>query len=287
MTLEPGRPPVSGPSTADLGAPVIGAAWLAGHLDAVAIADVRWYLDGRSGYDAYLLGHLPGAVVVDLDRHLASPPSPQAGRHPLPAPEDFAASMSSLGVGDGTWVVAYDDAGGTIAARLVWLLRASGHRASLLDGGIGAWAGPLEQGPPPRPTPAVFSFGGWPSERFASANEVASADLVLDARAPARFRGEVEPVDARAGHIPSARNAPTTENLDEHKRFKSPAALHAIYQGLGVSDDSAPVVYCGSGVTACHDLLALERAGFGTGRLYAGSWSQWSAAPERPIETGP
>ena len=212
---------------------------------AVVIADVRWYLDGRSGYDAYLLGHLPGAVFVDLDKRLASPPSREGGRHPLPSPEAFATSMSSLGVGDSARVVAYDDAGGTTAARLVWLLRVSGHAASLLDGGIDAWARPLQAGPPPPTPPATFSFGDWPSERFASADEVASASLVIDARAPARFKGDVEPVDARAGHIPGAHNAPAANNLDEHNGFKSRAALRAIYHGLGVSEDSSPVVYCG------------------------------------------
>ena len=311
------------------GPPIVGADWLAEHLDQVTVADVRWYLDGRSGYDAYLAKHLPGAIFVDLDRYLSGPPAPDAGRHPLPTPAAFAAGMSSLGISDGATVVGYDDDGGRTAARLVWLLRATGHAASLLDGGIQAWPGPYEsggEGPssksqgssgrggifPTGQSPAGQSLSGqslsgqslsgqppsrqppsrqppahpWPAHRLASAAEVASAAVVLDARAPERYRGEVEPIDARAGHIPGARNAPAAGNLDDHGRFKSPDELRAWYEDLGVTPGSSPVVYCGSGVTACHDLLALEWAGFDGGRLYPGSWSQWSADPDRPVETG-
>jgi thiosulfate/3-mercaptopyruvate sulfurtransferase len=268
-----------------IGPPVIDADWLAGHRPEVVVADVRWYLDGRSGYDAYRRGHLPGAVFVDLDRCLAAPPSRAEGRHPLPDPHVFAKAMASLGISDGTRVIAYDDAGGVTAARLVWLLRVTGHAASLLDGGLGAWPGPLDTEIPHLPA-GVFHVDGWPTDRLATADDVWSAGLVIDARAPARYRGEVEPVDRRAGHIPGARNAPTGDNLDEHQRFKSPEDLRSVYEALGTADDDPPVVYCGSGVTACHDLLALERAGFEQGRLYVGSWSQWSGDPARPVETG-
>jgi thiosulfate/3-mercaptopyruvate sulfurtransferase len=336
------------------GPPIVGADWLAEHFDQVTVADVRWYLDGRSGYDAYLARHLPGAIFVDLDRYLSGPPAADAGRHPLPTPAAFAAGMSSLGISDGATVVGYDDDGGRTAARLVWLLRATGHAASLLDGGIQAWPGPYESGgegpssksqgssgrggifptgespagqSPAGQSPTHLSLSGqsvsgqslsgqslsgqslsgqslsgqslsgqppsgqppahpWPAHRLASATEVASAAIVLDARAPERYRGEVEPIDARAGHIPGARNAPTAGNLDDHGRFKSPDELRAWYEDLGVTPGSSPVVYCGSGVTACHDLLALEWAGFDGGRLYPGSWSQWSADPDRPVETG-
>jgi thiosulfate/3-mercaptopyruvate sulfurtransferase len=288
----------------------VAAAWLGQHYDDVVVADVRWYLDGRSGYDAYSQRHLPRAVFVDLDRCLSGPPGRKEGRHPLPDPADFAAAMATLGLSDQSRVIAYDDDGGRIAGRLVWLLRVSGHAAALLDGGIDAWPGPFETGPfetgPVGPGPyesapfesgpsdnvvapggaGAFHLDDWPAARFASAAEVEVATIVIDARAPERFRGEVEPVDARAGHIPGARNAPTAGNLDEQGRFKSPGALRAVYERLGVGPANSPVVYCGSGVTACHDLIALELAGFEAGRLYAGSWSQWSADPARAVETG-
>ncbi len=282
-------------SAGALGPPIVGPPWLAEHYDEVVVADVRWYLDGRPGYDAYMKRHLPDAVFVDLDRCLSAPSSVEEGRHPLPAPVVFAAAMAALGISDTSTVVAYDDDGGRMAARLVWLLRATGHTASLLDGGIDAWPGPFERGPfetgPSEDRPALgdaagFRVASWPTNRLATAEEVTSATVVLDARAPERYRGEVEPVDARAGHIPGAKNAPTAGNLDENGRFKSRQALRATYQALGVEPAGSPVVYCGSGVTACHDLLALELAGFNDGRLYPGSWSQWSASPARPIETG-
>jgi thiosulfate/3-mercaptopyruvate sulfurtransferase len=271
--------------------PVVDAGWLAEHLDEVTVADVRWYLGGRSGYQAFLQRHIPGAVFVDLDRCLAIPASAAEGRHPLPSPATFATSMASLGISNTTKVVAYDDDAGRVAARLVWLLRVSGHEAALLDGGIKAWPGPFASGPAPTPAAGMLPVGTflldrWPGERFARAEDVVSAGLVLDARAPERFRGEVEPVDPRAGHIPGAKNAPTAANIDDEGRFKAPGALRAMYEDLGVGPGIAPVVYCGSGVTACHDLLALELAGFDQGRLYAGSWSQWSADPSRAAATG-
>jgi thiosulfate/3-mercaptopyruvate sulfurtransferase len=301
-------PPEAGPPEAgppEVGPPVVEPAWLAAHYDDVVVADVRWYLDGRSGYDAYSRRHLPRAVFVDLDRCLSGPPGRERGRHPLPSPADFAAAMATLGISDQSRVIAYDDDGGRIAARLVWLLRVTGHASSLLDGGIEAWPGPFESGPfesgpfesgpfesgplengPAAPGTRTFNLEQWPAARFASAEEVEAAAVVLDARAPERFTGEVEPVDARAGHIPGARNAPTVGNLDEQDRFKSPEALRTIYERFGVGPACSPVVYCGSGVTACHDLIALELAGFEAGRLYAGSWSQWSADPARAVETG-
>ncbi|HXW82354.1 MAG TPA: sulfurtransferase [Acidimicrobiales bacterium] len=265
--------------------PIVDATWLAQHGGDVVLADVRWYLDGRSGHGAYLERHLPGAVFVDLDVCLSAAPSRAAGRHPLPAPHDFARAMESVGISDDTTVVAYDDDYGRTAARLVWLLRVTGHAASVLDGGMDAWPGPFVSGPEQR-SRGAFSLDRWPSERFATAGDIGPGSVLLDARAPERYRGETEPVDARAGHIPGARNAPTAANLDERGRFKAPAALRAEYEGHGVSFETSPIVYCGSGVTACHDLLALELAGFDRGRLYAGSWSQWSADPTRPVATG-
>jgi thiosulfate/3-mercaptopyruvate sulfurtransferase len=265
---------------------VVAPQWLADHRAAVVLADVRWYLDGRSGRSAYDDGHLPDAVFVDLDRWLAAHGSPGTGRHPLPEPDVFAEGMAQLGIGDDDTVVAYDDAGGVIAARLVWMLRITGHDAALLDGGLTAYDGPLEQHTPPRP-PAVFTPRRWPADRLADIDDaIDPGNVVLDARDVARFRGEQEPVDPRAGHIPGARNVPCRANLDEQSRFLPVEELRRRFAEAGVSERSPVVSYCGSGVTACHNLLSLELAGFGPGRLYPGSWSQYSSATERPVAVG-
>ena len=266
--------------------PVVDQAWWQAHRDSVVLADVRWYLDGRSGRAAYDGGHLPGAVFVDLDRWLAAPPSPAAGRHPLPPPEVFAEGMASLGIGDDDTVLAYDDGGGTTAARLVWLLRVTGHSAALLDGGLTAYDGPMETAAPARPR-ATFTPRPWPAERLADADAALDpANVVLDGRAPERFRGEVEPVDPRAGHIPGARSLPVRGHVADDGRFLPVDVLRERFAAAGVTDDSPVVSYCGSGVNACHTLLALELAGFGPGRLYAGSWSQYSSDPARLVATG-
>lgn len=254
--------------------------------DGAVVADVRWYLDGRSGRAAYDAGHLPGAVFVDLDRDLAGPSGPAVGRHPLPEPGHFAHSMGRLGIGDGDTVLAYDDAGGTVAARLVWMLRVTGHEAALLDGGIAAYDGALEQARRERPV-AVFAPVPWPAERLAVLADATDRDsLVLDARARERYRGEQEPVDPRAGHIPGAVNLPCAENLDAAGCLLPVAELRRRLVAAGVDDDRRVVSSCGSGVTACHTLLAMELAGFAPGRLYAGSWSQYSSDPERPAAAG-
>jgi thiosulfate/3-mercaptopyruvate sulfurtransferase len=266
-------------------APVVDLAWWQAHRDSVVLADVRWYLDGRSGRAAYDAGHLPGAVFVDLDRWLAAPASPEAGRHPLPEPEVFAEGMAQLGIGDDDTVLAYDDAGGTVAARLVWLLRATGHDAALLDGGLAAFDGPLEDAAELRP-PAVFTPRPWPADRLAGIDDATDpGNVVLDARAPERYRGELEPIDPRPGHIPGARSLPTARNLDDQGRFLPAEQLRQRFAAAGVTDGAEVVSYCGSGVTACHNLLALELAGFGPGRLYPGSWSQYSATG-RPAALG-
>lgn len=266
--------------------PVVDVAWWRARRAEVVTADVRWYLDGRSGRDAYAAGHLPGAVFVDLDRWLAGPPGGGAGRHPLPAPEVFAEGMAGLGIGDGDTVVAYDDAGGTVAARLVWMLRATGREAALLDGGLAAYEGELETSLPERPR-AVFAARPWPVGRLADIDDVGDSSLVvLDARDRARFRGDSEPVDPRAGHIPGARSAPCRDNLDAAGRFLPVPELRRRFAWAGVADGAGVVSYCGSGVTACHNLLALEHAGLGVGRLYPGSWSQYSSDPGRPVATG-
>jgi thiosulfate/3-mercaptopyruvate sulfurtransferase len=264
--------------------PVVDADWLTAHADDVVLADVRWYLDGRSGRDAYEGGHLPGAVFVDLDRWLAAEPSPAQGRHPLPDPEVFARGMSGLGIGDRTTVLAYDDAGGTIAARLVWMLRVTGHDAALLDGGLTAWLEPLS-GTSVEREPAAFTTAAWPAERLADISDLPAAQHLVDARQGERFRGEVEPVDARAGHIPGAESLPCRESLDSDGRFLPADELRSRLAAIGISPGDDVVSYCGSGVTACHNLLMLEQVGFGPGRLYAGSWSQY-AASDLPAATG-
>jgi thiosulfate/3-mercaptopyruvate sulfurtransferase len=267
--------------------PVVDAAWTAARLEELVLADVRWYLDGRPGRAEYDRGHLPGAVFVELDDWLAAPASPQAGRHPLPDPEVFARGMAELGIGDGDTVVAYDDQGGVVAARLVWMLRVTGREAALLDGGIAAWDGALETAPAARP-PATFTARPWPAEALASADDAADpANAVIDARQRERYIGAgPDPVDPRAGHIPGARSLPVREHLRPDGRLLDRETLRERFAAAGV-DGSQPVVsYCGSGVTACHNLVVLEHAGLDTGRLYAGSWSQWSHDPERPAATG-
>ena len=295
--LVDGRGPIGEPlgvHAALLPGPLVDATWLAGHLDDVVVVDVRSYLDGRSGHDAYVGGHLPGAVFASLDDDLAGPPTPEGGRHPLPDPEAFAVALGRLGVGERTPVVAYDDAGGAMAARFWWMLHVLGRPAAVLDGGIGTWGGPLEEGEghpepvdPPPPVP-------WPTDRVVGIDEVAAlaadpAALVLDARSAERYRGDRNPVDERFGHVPGAVSAPFVGNLVAPAgRFLDPAALRARFEGLGVASGVAVAVHCGSGVTACHDLLALEVAGLGDpgARLFVGSWSAWTADPARPVTTG-
>lgn len=263
-------------------APVVDPAWLSDHPEAV-LADVRWYGDGRSGRQGYERGHLPGAVFVDLDRWLAAPPSPEQGRHPLPDPEVFAEGMRRAGIGDADTVVAYDDDAGAIAARLVWMLRVTGHDAALLDGGITAWRGPLATGVETRP-PASFTASPWPAERLAGIDDLGGGPL-LDARPAERYRGEVEPLDARPGHVPGARSLPCRQNVDASGRLLPVPELRRRLAELGVDRDSPWVSSCGSGVTACHTLLVAEQLGLAPGRLYPGSWSQW-AATDRPAVTG-
>jgi thiosulfate/3-mercaptopyruvate sulfurtransferase len=287
---------VPGPSSPELLPPVIAVGELE-DLDDPVLADVRWYLDGRSGHAAYLAGHVPGAIFVDLDEHLAAAPSAD-GRHPLPTSQRFAASLGRLGVAESDTVVAYDDTGGMVAARLVWMLRSLGQQAALLDGGIWCWPGALDTAATFRPAVEVPARP-WPDDLLADADAVtravASGVAVVDARAAERYRGDVEPVDARAGHIPGAANVPFATNLGPDGRFLSPDELRCRYATVGIvagpdrppaDVEGRPILYCGSGVSACHGLLAVERAGLGRARLYAGSWSAWSADPFRPVATG-
>ena len=196
---------------------------------------MRWYLDGRPGRAEYDRGHLPGAVFVELDDWLAAPASPEAGRHPLPDPEVFARGMGELGIGDTDTVVAYDDQGGVIAARLVWLLRVTGHEAALLDGGIAAWEGPLETEPAHRP-PTTFTPRPWPPEALATADDAADpANAVIDARQHERYLGEgPDPVDPRPGHIPGARSLDTREHLGPDGRLLPVEELRRRFAEAGV-----------------------------------------------------
>jgi thiosulfate/3-mercaptopyruvate sulfurtransferase len=276
------------------------AAILAGQGAPPALLDVRWRLGGPPGIDAYLAGHLPGACFVDLDADLAGPPG-AGGRHPLPDPAAFEAAMRRSGLRAGQFAVCYDDAGGLVAARLWWLLRYFGHeQVAVLDGGYRAWqtAGLPVTTEVPDPAPGDWQpagAGGMPVLDSAAAARLARAGVLLDARAGERYRGEVEPVDPRAGHIPGAVSAPTTGNLGADGRFLDPAELARRFATLGVAGSgqavrqpsAAPQVgaYCGSGVNAAHEVLALELAGV-PAALYVGSWSAWSADPERPVAIG-
>jgi thiosulfate/3-mercaptopyruvate sulfurtransferase len=277
--------------TPTLPGPLVSAEWLAAHLRDVAVADVRWYLDGRSGQAAYRAGHIPGAVWVDLDADLAAPPGEGLGRHPLPSPEAFATALGRLGLGEDRPIVAYDDAGGSIAARLWWMLRVIGSPAALLDGGLAAWRGPLSVDEPtivattrtPSPWPAANVVDTAAVDRL----RVEPGHVLLDARAAARYDGRSQQVDPRPGHIPGARSAPWADNLGADGRFLGPAALRSRFAAAGIDDDTSVVASCGSGVTACHDLLALELAGFSRTALYPGSWSAWSSGENRPAALGP
>jgi thiosulfate/3-mercaptopyruvate sulfurtransferase len=277
--------------------PLIEVAALAGLLAdgaGLALLDVRWRLGGPPGADSYHAGHLPGAVYVDLDSELASPPGP-AGRHPLPAPADFQAAMRRAGVRSGGLVVAYDDGDSTVAARLWWNLRYFGHpQAAVLDGGLRAWTAaglPVSQERAEAPAPGDFTAdpGHLPVLDQAAAARLARSGILLDARAAERYRGEAEPVDRVAGHVPGALSAPTAANLAPDGRFLAPAALRDRFAALGVPVTGPAAreigVYCGSGVTAAHEVLALQLAGI-QAALYAGSWSNWVADPARPVATG-
>jgi len=262
--------------------PLISAEWLAEHLDDVRVVDVRWYLDGRSGRAAYDSGHLPGAVWLDVDADLSAPATVVDGRHPLPTPERFAAALARAGIAEGTPVVAYDDDGGSKAARLWWMLRVLGEPAAVLDGGLAAWDGPLtgdEPAYPPVPRPAR----PWPTDRFVSADDLLGDGRPLyDARTAERYAHGDPAVDPRPGHVPGAISAPWGENLGADGRFRPPAELRERFAAA----TNGAIAYCGSGVTACHDLLAMHLAGIENTALYTGSWSQWGADPSRPIETG-
>jgi thiosulfate/3-mercaptopyruvate sulfurtransferase len=270
--------------------PLITPAELAA-LEDVRVLDIRQRLGGPPGVELYREGHIEGAVYCDVDADLAAPPG-AGGRHPLPAADAFESAMRRLGVSDGQPVVVYDDTGSTIAARAWWALRYFGHQdVRVLDGGLAAWteAGlPTTKGSPdalPQEGDFTARPGGMPVLTADEAAALPSHGVLLDARAAARYRGEVEPIDPVAGHVPGAVSAPTTENVGPDGRFLDPAALRARFAALGVGEGVQTGAYCGSGVTAAHQVLALELAGR-PAALYVGSWSNWVADPTRPVATG-
>ena len=267
--------------------PIVSEAWLQQNETQIIICDVRTYMDGRIGKDAYEEGHIPGAIFVDLETVLSSDPGPVVGRHPLSSPDEFATGLGHLGIGNDAVVVAYDDMGGAFAGRLIWMLRILGQPAALLDGGISSWSGALEAGTVSS-TPTTREPLPWPPLATVDSDEVAGhiskGGVVIDSRALPRYLGEIEPIDARAGHVPGAINLPFTENLDVDGVFVDRHSLRARFEQVGASSDT--VVYCGSGVTACHNALAMEAAGLGRPRVYVGSWSGWSSEPGREVATG-
>lgn len=259
--------------------------------DGAVVCDVRWTPLGGPDREAFAAGHLPGARFVDVDADLAGPATAAAGRHPLPEPGAFAAAMGRLGIGDGDLVIAYDGAGGTIAARLIWMLRVLGERAALLDADL---TGRLtEQGPGAGWTERSFTARPWPAGALASIDEAQAAgatgaEPLIDGRPAERFRGDepLSPLDPQPGHIPGARSLPVAENSGGDGRLLPESVLRERYAAAGIVPGRSFIASCGSGVTACHALLVAEQLGVGTGRLYPGSWSQYAADPARPVATG-
>jgi thiosulfate/3-mercaptopyruvate sulfurtransferase len=273
-------------STAGLAAKLADPDWL--------VADCRFDLaDPTAGESAWRAGHIPGAIHVDLERDLSVAVTPRTGRHPLPSPEAFASTLSRLGIGNRTRVACYDAGNGAYAARLWWMLRYVGHDAvSVLDGGFAAWIAegrPVSTDESTRPA-ARFAARPRPAmlcDAAGVADTLTHGELLVDVRTAERFRGDVEPLDAVAGHVPGAVNLPFPENLGADGRFLPPAALARHWQErVGAAAGREIICMCGSGVTACQGLLALETAGITGGRLYAGSWSEWIRDPSRPVARG-
>lgn len=276
---------------------IVATGELARHLDDPdwRLIDCRFELARPdAGEQAYRAQHIPGALYAHLDRDLSGPITPSSGRHPLPDPATLIARFSTWGIGPATQVVCCDEQANAIAGRLWWLLRWLGHGAvAVLDGGLKRWRAegrPLESD---IPQVAPMRFTGTADahaviDSASLAAQLASPDArLIDVRAPERYRGEVEPLDTRAGHIPGASNLPFARNLDADDRYRSPAELRALYTPLiGDAPMDACVLMCGSGVTACHSLIALEIAGLHGARLYPGSWSEWIRDPARPIAEG-
>jgi thiosulfate/3-mercaptopyruvate sulfurtransferase len=261
----------------------------------IAIVDCRFDLGAsNAGREAFLRAHIPGACFADLNQDLSAPPDRDSGRHPLPGKAQFAALLGALGIDRSTQVFAYDQASGAFAARFWWMLRWLGHeQVAVLDGGFDAWlaqGGEVEAGAH-RPAPRRFELRG-EGQRPVTSQEVLAATerrdrLIVDARAPERYAGQVEPLDTVAGHVPGAVNAPFTGNLGAAGKFLPAAELRQRWlQILGGAPPQELIAMCGSGVTACHNLLALEVAGLPGASLYAGSWSEWIRDPARPVAVG-
>jgi thiosulfate/3-mercaptopyruvate sulfurtransferase len=259
--------------------------------EAIRIVDCRWYLgkpgDGR---DAYAAGHIPGAVHADLESDLSGPDG--GGRHPLPPPETFDAALKRWDISTNSKVVVYDDRGGAVAARLWWMLTQQGHHNTfVLDGGLHVWRAVGGELSTEVPAIAPGRSRSWLeiAEWTGTVDQAAVADrqegvVLTDARGTDRYRGDTEPIDAKAGHIPGAISFPITNNLDG-KMFKRRSDLRSTFSEAGVGSDTAAIMYCGSGVKACHNILAMEVAGLGRPDLYVGSWSDWSSS-DRPIAIG-
>ncbi|GMR22753.1 MAG: sulfurtransferase [Acidobacteriota bacterium] len=269
---------------------LVHANQLQANLEDWAIVDTRFYLpEPDRGADEYVEAHIPGAVYAHLDRDLSGPLTGTNGRHPMPSVEQMVDRFSKWGIGDDVQVVVYDNAGGQIASRLWWMLRYLVHDAvAVLDGGLPAFGGELRGGREER-TPRSFTPRVQDAMRI-DIDAVAQhhrEHLLIDARAGERFRGEKETLDPVAGHIPGAKNLPCASNLNAEDRFLSPKELRARFEAVvGAKDVTDVVSYCGSGITACHNLLAMEVAGIRGARLYPGSWSEWCADKSRTVETG-
>lgn len=255
----------------------------------LVLLDVRYEVGRSDGEERYLEGHIPGAVFVDLETELAAPPSAEEGRHPLPTPEQLQRAAQRWGVTNESVVVMYDDWSSFAAARAWWLLVHAGlHDVRILDGGLSAWRDsgrPLEVGQRVvTPSSVELDWGNLRELRADDVEPFAAAGVLIDARARERYLGENEPIDSRAGHIPGAVNVPTSGNVDADGRFLSGDQLRSRFAAHGVTGEAAIGAYCGSGVTASHEIFALSLAGL-PAALYAGSWSQWSGDPGRPIST--
>lgn len=260
------------------------------------VVDCRFDLQHADvGRNAWLAGHIPGAVYAHLDEDLASPATSATGRHPLPSPAAFADYLGRSGWQPGMQTVAYDGGGGFLAARFWWLMKYFGlHRTALLDGGMAAWTAqslPIESGETkvnPRPAPTLVPNPDCVLSARQVAEQLQAGEIcLLDARNGPRFRGEMEPIDSAAGHVPGARNHPCDKNLGSDRRLRSGEELREAYSEYAGKDGAQRVVHmCGSGVTACHNLFAMELAGFDNNQLYVGSWSEWISDPRRPIATG-
>jgi thiosulfate/3-mercaptopyruvate sulfurtransferase len=274
--------------------PLVSGAWLAEHLgdSDLRVIDFRWSYDhetgaGRSGRPAFEAGHIPRATFVDLEEDVTGD-QPGQGRHPLPTPAAFQRVMRQAGVNTDSRVVVYDDQGGFAAARLWWLLRYFGHEAAaVLDGDLAAWQGELIGGDEQIPEGGFVAVPN-PNLKvdYDQIRTLPGDVLLLDARRPERYLGETEPIEARAGHIPGARSAYWRGNLGPGSRFRSRQELRQRFLAAGVRRGDEVVAYCGSGISACHNLLALEITGLGRGRLYPGSWSDWSTRDDAPVAIG-